>query len=217
MFDFNSDNIDGRIPFDAAYPGYEGPDGWYKHTDTNTILYIRGTWFDNNKSAPMKGLGDIWNNFDIGFSQFHEGYYKYAESVYYWMLHNIKHCKPLIIIGHSAGGAQAQLLGYFLLVFGYKVEKVITYATSPLVFAKQLITDTSSSVNLYYGETIVQNYVLSNDWTQWLKPFCKLFNKYPFGGIIKIKRKYKNFWEWLKSPLTDHEPYTIMNYIERPY
>ena len=114
----------------------------------------------------------------------------------------LKYNKPIIICGHSLGGAVAQLHAFELALLGNNVSKVVTFG-SPFVGAKsfQEAYDNLLKVNTF-------RYINGND----IVPKMPPIKFYHTGNQVNIGNKYKwfnpKYWIHL---FIDHK---ISNYIK---
>jgi len=113
----------------------------------NNLITIRGTEFTTCKGKldivrdllliPYKSHG-LWGHF---------GFLRGAERVLDILVDKdlIDKRFPLVITGHSLGGAVAQALAFFLVKNGFKVDTVVTFG-SPTVFYRKLPKELISSI-----------------------------------------------------------------------
>jgi len=211
----NDDSIEGRIAFDAGFEGFEGPDGWYKVLEDRLVIYVRGTWFDNNRNAPMKGKGDIWNNLEFGKrgEKWHRGYRRYAHTIVEYLCANLvlaDKTKDVYVYGHSAGGAQAIILADVLLSLGHNVRSVCTFGTSPFVGSMRCVRD----VENYFERNFVNvlHWVNRWDWTRILRGLCWLCGKYlPFGKRTVVVGREGNL---VFHPFKSHDPESYDEFLD---
>lgn len=97
-------------------------------------LVIRGT--ANTKNLFYDAM--FWTKFALGM-KFHRGFHKVAKKIFddSYNIGIVKN-KPLVITGHSLGGAIAVVLGLYMKHYGFNIQKVVTFGQPKVTYKKFL-------------------------------------------------------------------------------
>lgn len=119
---------EGATPWqDHIGDGDEGNSGFWWDREGVRYVLLLGTWPFNITAMDMKANLDFWPC-RMGPSKAHRGYLRYAALAWAYLKDElIKKDQPIVLVGHSLGGAVAQLLGLLLAWQGYDVRNVVTY------------------------------------------------------------------------------------------
>lgn len=152
--------------------------------------------------AGTEDLGDWLINFAFLFNRdlVHRGFYNNANRLLPLVLDRISHYevgRPLILTGHSLGGATAMILGSILKEWGYNVQEIITFGC-PRVGNKKFSN--------YYASLSIPttHYVHGSDVVPATPPWLLGFRNLP-GLRILIPNK-----KWFRI-ISDHR---ISNYLK---
>ncbi len=196
-----------------------------KEKNGRNIQYvaIRGT--DNMRNVGIDLMGRLVKAKKLGI-RLHRGFKLSSEAVYRQLKNLVNRRDPIIITGHSLGGAIAFILGMYLQKDGYPVREVVTFG-QPRVFGKKGIKK--------YHNFRLYRVVNRDDIVTRIPPIDPLLKRYYHvkKGVklvsgkkveylhIKKKKRFslkalKNFFKRLKrmkdlSGLNDHK---IKNYIK---
>ena len=163
---------------------------------------VEGFHFEDEKSFYVvfrasenewKDWRDSLNFFDFGFFGTHPGVAKKLSlKIRSYLLNEVKKSnKPVVLLGHSLGGALARESYLHLKKHAIPVEKVVTFGAY------------ASFRRFFYERTKEElvNYFVGNDV---IRLFSKLMNLFGFKNDFVIL-KYKGFWSW--------KAHQIKNYI----
>ncbi len=109
----------------ANVPGYAVT--WFlavNETEKTQVIVVRGT--DNAENAFVDVALQLMPDEKLGI-KLHQGFMQSASNVYQQVLPLLHKDYQIITIGHSLGGAIANILAMYLDVDKYNVEKVVTY------------------------------------------------------------------------------------------
>ena len=215
MYDFQS-ITPNRTAWEDDIPGFQGNEGWWEETPTHRIIFFYGVWWDDNKGAPHKGKGDLFavtkilpRKFLNGYA--HGGFASYADKAlkYLSMAGILNTEKPLIIAGHSLGGAVASLVALALIEAGRKVDDVVLYACPTAWGSPKLVR----AFRKFFPEA--RNHIVGNDYTQFTHILTLPFMYGSPAPIVKYRRKYYSFLEYIHSPVDDHWPWVMAGYVPK--
>jgi pimeloyl-ACP methyl ester carboxylesterase len=206
MFDIMQPTIDA-IPWHDHVGDYnDGNSGFYWDQDGMRYVLIHGTWPMGLDSMDMQAnLKMAPVEFDKGFV--HRGYFEYANYAREHLLSSgiIDEITPIVLCGHSLGGAVAQVLGIMLRRAHYDIRQVITYATPTMVGNAKIRQEFQKLF------PTAKNIVVGLDPVQFMFLFSWVWG---LGGISK---NLHISGKGLKTPIDCHLPWMIKDRIPAPW
>lgn len=133
-----------KISYDQATASTDGVEFLHVPDDDLTIIITRGTEI----KSLWRGLVDMLRNVaiwrkDVKEVEGHAGFSQGWIAIYDDVLEIIKAnpSKPIVIGGHSAGGAMMAIACYHLLFNGYIVQELVTWGAPPALILKDMNPD----------------------------------------------------------------------------
>jgi len=177
----------GQAEFNACNSAYHA----YAHVEDNTV-YIAPT---------TSHIKDIVMNFLVYPSLFvlpiaglHAGFAAIAMALYPKIIRHLDKDRPVHLYGYSQGGAVALILSHWFSVKGYKVRRVVTFASPrPYSWLYQLIRH-------IHPAPYTVNYVVRGD----LIPFCPPWMTRA-GKVVRLGK--------IHLPWIAHPPATMIEHL----
>ena len=179
-----ADSVYDNSPLKAHITEYD-IDVIYLEENKQQIIAIEGTSSINHILSDMNIFKSKDKRLNI---KLHSGFAKIARKIYSSLFHIIKTRKPIVITGHSMGGAVALILGMYLQESCYEIKNIIT-------FGQPKVTDREGAEK--YKSLNLIRVVHDEDIVPSLPPITvsTLFNPYiHFGDELIIDSAKEDWW-----------------------
>lgn len=253
---FKIDDYTGRNKWDdksvSGLSGpFEGNEGWYLDKDGKRYVMIYGSWYSKDLTSKYGGYADIWASVNVlpklrFGSVVQRGYSWYADLAIEALKKSdvLKTDLPIVMCGHSLGGATAVLTAIALKKEGFNIENVVVYGPTNLIIHKlfdfKFKKMFPNAIHYITGKEFTQFFNLINllfvgvaflvalplgffveNALLWQLSFAGLVGLTTWRGTpikpTRIKVKHKGLIKNLQAFIDDHQPWLIENLIPAPW